>query len=87
MLTATNHPSTPLSPFYSMVVNEYYDFVDTTFAPGDATFARPAAPACTPTGFAATPREASRLLAAARPALARLPLTELFIAAMDARRR
>jgi len=63
-----------------MVVNEYYDFVATTFAAGDATFALPASPKCTPVGAARSATEAARLARAAHPSLSRVPFVELFVA-------
>ena len=69
-----------------MVLNEYYDFVPTTFARGDATFALPASPKCTPVGAARSAAEAARLAAAAHASFSRVPLVELYVADMMARR-
>ena len=63
-----------------MVVNEYYDFEATTYAKGSPIFDLPASPKCVPVGAAGSAREAAALLKAHSPALATLPLTELYAA-------
>ena len=64
-----------------MVVNEYYDFEQHTYAQGDTTFAQPSSPACTPVGHAATPKEAHALLVAA--GLAAPPMAEIMLGGLN----
>lgn len=45
-----------------MILNEYNLFRATTYGPGDTTFTLPTSPVCTPTGYAATPKDAYRIL-------------------------
>ena len=64
-----------------MVVNEYYNFRETTYAAGNPVFALPSSPNCTVVpGVAATAKEAAHAIRTARPHLAQLPLSELFLA-------
>ena len=67
-----------------MVVNEYSDFRATTYGPGDTTFALPTSPACIPTGYAATPRDAYRILQSV-PGFGSVSMTEIGLGGMNLR--
>lgn len=63
-----------------MVVNEYYNFQNKTYAKGDPIFNLPGSPTCVPTKFfAKNAQDAAQFIRSAHPSFANLPLSELYL--------